>query len=87
MGVLETCGMVIRGWFDVFDGAIAVIEYIEKRLEEEDIPTQFHVPTAMNPDMSAHIFDRKGEMQADLKRAKEMVNEACQIAQNTMGEI
>jgi len=41
----------------------------------------------MNPDMPAHISDPKGEMQADLGRAKEMVAEACQIAQNIMAEM
>ena len=87
MGVLECGAMVMRGYFDVFDRTIGAIEHIEGMLEREDIPTQFHVPTLMNPDMPAHIFDRKGEMQADLKRAKEMVAEACQIAQNVLGEM
>ncbi|KPK91517.1 MAG: hypothetical protein AMJ88_13500 [Anaerolineae bacterium SM23_ 63] len=87
MGTLECGAMVMRGYFDVFDRAIGAIEHIEKLLEETDIPTQLHVPTPMNPDMPTHIFDPKTEMQADLGRAKEMVAEACQIAQNTMAEI
>ena len=87
MGTLECGAMVIRGYFDVFDRAIGAIEHIEKLLIEQDIPTQLHVPTPMNPDMPAHLSDPKAEMQADLGRAKEMVAEACQIAQNIMAEM
>jgi len=87
MGVLECGAMVIRGHFDVFDRAIGAIEHIEGLLVKQDIPTQLHVPTAMNPDMPAHIFDPKGKMQTDLGRAKEMVAEACQIAQNVLAEM
>lgn len=82
MGTLECGAMVIRGYFDIFDRAIGAIEHIEGVLVERDIPTQLHVPTAMNPDMPAHVFDPKGECLADLGRAKEMITEACQIAQN-----
>ena len=87
MGTLECGAMAMKGYFDVFDRAIGAIEHIEGLLVKQDLPTQFHVPTLMNPDMPAHIFDPKGEMQADLKRAKEMVAEACQIAQNVMAEM
>lgn len=87
MGVLECGVMAMTGFFDVFDRAVAAIEHIEGLLMEEEIPTQLHVPTPMNPDMPAHIFDMKAEMQADLTRAKEMVVEACQIAQTVMGEM
>jgi hypothetical protein len=79
--------MVMKGYFDVFDRAIGAIEHIEGLLLEQDLPTQLHVPTPMNPDMPAHISDPKGEMQANLGRAKEMVAEACQIAQNIMAEM
>ena len=87
MGVLECGAMTIRGYWDCFDRTIGAIEYIEELLAKEDLPTQLHVPTPENPDMPAHIFDPKGEMQADLSRAKEMIAEACQIAQNVMSEI
>lgn len=87
MGALDCGAMVMKGYFDVFDRAIGAIEHIEGLLIEQDIPTQFHVPTPMNPDMPAHIFDPKGEMQANLDRAKEMVAEACQIAQNVAAEM
>lgn len=87
MGVLECGAMAIRGFFDVFDRTIGAIEHIEGLLVEQELPTQLHVPTPMNPDMPAHISDPKGEMQADLGRAKEMVAEACQIAQNVMAEM
>ena len=87
MGVLECGAMVMRGHFDVFDRCVGAIEHIEGLLVERDMPTQLHVPTPRNPDMPAHIFDPKGQMQADLGRAKEMVMEACQIAQNVMAEM
>jgi hypothetical protein len=87
MGTLDCGAMVIKGYFDVFDRAIGAIEHIEGLLMKEDIPIQLHVPTVMNPDMTPHTFDPKGEMQADLVRAKEMVAEACQIAQNVMAEM
>jgi hypothetical protein len=79
--------MTIRGYFDVFDRCIGAIEHIEGLLEKEDIPTQLHVPTPMNPDMPAHLSDPKAEMLADLARAKEMVAEACRIAQDVMAEM
>ena len=87
MGALECGAMVMKGYFDVFDRAIGAIEHIEGLLVKQDIPTQLHVPTPMNPDMPAHIFDPSAEMQADLGRAKEMVSEACQIAQNVLAEM
>jgi hypothetical protein len=87
MGTLECGAMTIRGYWDVFDRAIGAIEHIEGLLVGRDIPMQLHVPTPVNPDMPAHISDPKAEMQADLGRAKEMVAEACQIAQNVMAEM
>lgn len=90
MGVLECGAMAMRGYFDVFDQAIAAIEHIEHVLDKEDVPIEFH-PEKETFDgeqkCEAHFFDPKGEWQADLKRAKDMVNEACQIAQNTMAAI
>lgn len=85
MGVLECCAMTIKGYWDVFDRAVGAIEHVEGLLAERDIPTQLHVPTPMNPDMPPHLSDPKGEMLADLERAKEMVAEACRITQEVMG--
>jgi len=87
MAPLDCCAMAIAGHFDVFDRATGVIEYIEELLAEQEIPTQLHVPTAMNPDMPTHIFDLKAECQADLVRAKEMIAEACRIAQNVVAKM
>jgi len=88
MGALECGAMAMKGYFDVFDRAIGAIEQIEGILAREDIPAQLH-PARSDGEYTvlAHFHDPKGEMEADLARAKEMVAEACQIAQNVMGEM
>ena len=90
MGVLACGAMAMKGYFDVFDRAIGAIEHIEGLLADADIPCEFH-PQRDLPDgkttVSAHFCDRKAEMQAELASAKQMVAEACQIAQNIMGEM
>jgi len=89
MGVLEAGAMAIRGYWDCFDRAIGAIEHIEGLLAKEDVPVEFH-PGQEDQDgyvVPAHFHDPKGEMSADLARAKEMVAEACQLAQNVMGEM
>ena len=90
MGVLDCGAMVIRGYFDVFDEAASRIEDIEKLLEEAILPVEFHPEREMldgEHKVVAHFHDPGGEMRADLERAKEMISDACQIAQNVMGKI
>ena len=90
MGVLECGAMAMRGFFDVFDRATGAIEHIEELLARQEIQVEFH-PRRVSPDgekeVKAHLVDRKGEWEDDLKRAKEMIAEACQIAQNVMAEM
>jgi len=90
MGVLECGAMAMKGYFDVFDRAIGAIEHIEKLLEETEVPVEFHAHR-VSPDgereVKAHFVDQKGEWQAQLASAKEMVAEACQIAQNVMADM
>jgi len=90
MGTLECGAMAMKGYFDVFDRAIGAIEHIEKLLAETEIPVEFHTERETfdgERKCEAHFLDRKGEMQAELASAKEMVAEACQIAQNVMSDM
>jgi hypothetical protein len=80
--------MVTRGYFDVFDRAIGAIEHIEGLLAKQDIPVEFHPVSSLSIlGTPPHFYDPKARMQLDLSRAKEMVAEACQLAQNVMGEM
>jgi len=82
--------MAIRGYFDVFDRAIGAIEHIEELLAECEIPVEFHAERETfdgERKCEAHFHDPKGEMQAQLASAKEMIAGACQIAQNVMADM
>lgn len=90
MGVLECGAMAMKGYFDVFDRAIGAIEHIEGLLEKQKIPIELHVAQAHadgEHETPTHFLDRKGEMQAELASAKEMIAGACQIAQNVMADM
>jgi hypothetical protein len=83
MGTLDCGAMVIRGYFDCFDRCIGAIEHIESLLA----PVQLHVPTPMNPDMPVHTYDEHEQERIELCRAKQMIEDACQIAQEVMARI
>lgn len=83
MGVLEAGAMAMKGYFDIFDRCVGAIEHIEGLLS----PVQLHVPTPMNPDMPVHTYDEHKEERIRLCQAKQMIEDACQIAQNVMSEL
>jgi len=90
MGVFEAGAMAIRGHWDCFDRAIGAIEDIEERLEGTEILVEYHHKRTCadgEHEVSAHYHNPKGDMQAQLASAKEMIAGACQIAQNVMSEI
>jgi len=96
MSVFEAIAASITGVNDVFDRAIAVIDDVEARVREADIPTELHTGQADQlagelfggePVTGAHVFDPRAEMLADLARAREMVREADHIAIMTLARV
>lgn len=84
MGVLECGAAVIRGQFDVFDRAAAVLDDLIERVKAEPIAVHPGDPTLGIP---PHFDAWPGERLAEREAAKETLYEICNLAQRTLAEL
>lgn len=96
MSTFEAAVAAMKGYGDKFDVAIGVVEYVEELLAERDIPVECHTGQAESLasdlfggdiETKAHFHDPKAEMEADLKRARELIEEARQLTFKVLSEM
>jgi hypothetical protein len=94
MGTLDAGAAIIHGLFDRFDRCNALVLWLENTIRAGDDEIELHAPSEEDANLMAlfgrevkpHFVNRKEMLLAELERARQLINEACQICQNVMAE-